>query len=166
MAFLLRPFQPTDSADVTAAAIAAFEEFRADYGDWPTISRGFERMSALAAAGEMIVATVDGSIAGAVTYVAPGIEKQEWFDRDWPVIRMLVVRPEFRGQGIGRALTEACVRRARRDGASVVALHTSPILDVAFAMYGRMGFTFLRDAPPRGGVPYGIYVKRLDENGS
>jgi ribosomal protein S18 acetylase RimI-like enzyme len=93
--------------------------------------------------------------------VGPGVEKQEWFDREWPVIRRLVVRPEYRGLGIGRALTDECVRRARRDHATLIALHTTPILDVAFGMYTRMGFTFFRESPPRGGVPYGIYVKQL-----
>jgi ribosomal protein S18 acetylase RimI-like enzyme len=74
---------------------------------------------------------------------------------------MLVVRPEYRGRGIGRGLTEECVRRARRDGAPLIALHTTPIMAVALPMYERMGFEFLRAAPDRSGVPYGIYVKHL-----
>jgi ribosomal protein S18 acetylase RimI-like enzyme len=74
---------------------------------------------------------------------------------------MLVVEPAFRGRGIGRALTEACVGRARRDGAPVVALHTTPIMTVALPMYRRMGFEPESEAPPIHGVPYGVYVKRL-----
>ena len=54
---------------------------------------------------------------------------------------MLVIDPGARGRGLGRLLTEECVRRARRDGAPTVALHTSPIMEVALPMYLRMGFT-------------------------
>jgi ribosomal protein S18 acetylase RimI-like enzyme len=74
---------------------------------------------------------------------------------------MLVVDPAQRGNGVGRALTEECVRRAGRDGATVIALHTSPIMTVALSMYRRMGFERLRDAPPIYGVPYAVYGKTL-----
>lgn len=74
---------------------------------------------------------------------------------------MLVVSPKARGAGVGRALAQECLARARRDKAEVFALHTSPIMTVALLMYERMGFRFLRDAPAIHGVPYGIYVKSL-----
>lgn len=160
-AFQLRAFRSDDADAVNAVAIAAFAEFRAEYGDWPTVSRNVGKMAALAESAEVIVATVEGAVAGAVGYVAPNIEKQEWFEREWPVIRMLVVLPQHRGRGIGRALTEECIRRAQRDGAPLIALHTTPLMAVALPMYERMGFEYLRAAPDRAGVPYGIYVKRL-----
>lgn len=159
--FHLREFRPDDAAAVNAVAIAAFAEFPEDYGDWPTVSRGVGKMAALAEAAEVIVATAQEKVVGAVGYVGPGIEKQEWFERAWPVIRMLVVLPEHRGQGIGRALTQECVRRARRDGANLIALHTTTLMTVALPMYERMGFLYLRPSPDRAGVPYGIWVKPL-----
>lgn len=74
---------------------------------------------------------------------------------------MLVVDPRARGLGAGRALTDACLDRARRDGSTVIALHTSPIMSVALPMYLRMGFTKLKDAPPIRGVAYAVYLKQL-----
>jgi ribosomal protein S18 acetylase RimI-like enzyme len=74
---------------------------------------------------------------------------------------MLVVKPARRGHGIGRLLTEECIHRARRDNSSIIALHTTPIMTVALAMYLRMGFAKLRDAPDIYGVPYGVYTKTL-----
>lgn len=115
-------------------------------------------MAALAETGELIVAEEAGAVVGGVAYVGPGIPKK-LFPTDWPVIRMLVVAPESRGQGIGRALTERCIRRAERDGALLIALHTSPIMTVAVPMYERLGFRRQHDAPPLMGVPYGIYVR-------
>jgi hypothetical protein len=55
----------------------------------------------------------------------------------------------------------ACVRRAERDGAPLLALHTSPIMRVALPMYLRMGFVLEREVPPVRGVPYAVYVKPL-----
>ena len=95
-------------------------------------------------------------------YVGPGKPKNTFFKLEWPIIRMLVVDPAYRGQGIGRALTEECVRRARRYESLVIALHSAPIMKVALPMYQRMGFEFHCDAPAAiFGVPYGIYLKQL-----
>jgi ribosomal protein S18 acetylase RimI-like enzyme len=74
---------------------------------------------------------------------------------------MLVVDPTTRGRGLGRALTDACIARARRDGATVIALHTSPIMTVALPMYRRLGFEQVREAPPIHGVAYAVYLKSL-----
>ena len=74
---------------------------------------------------------------------------------------MLVVDPEFRGKGIGRALSKECIARAKRDGSPIIALHTSPIMTVALPMYLRMGFVKAYDAPPIFGVAYAVYTKSL-----
>jgi ribosomal protein S18 acetylase RimI-like enzyme len=76
-------------------------------------------------------------------------------------MRMLVVRAHLRGRGIGKALADECIRRALRDNAKEIALHTSPIMKVALPMYERMGFQWVADAPSLFGVPYGIYLKGL-----
>ncbi|MEZ5653884.1 MAG: GNAT family N-acetyltransferase [Burkholderiaceae bacterium] len=74
---------------------------------------------------------------------------------------MLVVAPEARGVGVGRALAEACLARARRDEAEIFALHTSPIMSIALPMYLRMGFRFHSAAPKIHGVDYNLYTKDL-----
>ncbi|MBV8837240.1 MAG: GNAT family N-acetyltransferase [Alphaproteobacteria bacterium] len=159
----IRDFEPQDSDAVNAIALAAFEQYRAAYSDWPEFAKRVGAMASLAESGaEIIVAsTDDGSIAGAVAYFGPGTAKPEPFDPAWALIRLAVVDPVARGHGLGRLLTEECIRRARRDGAAVIALHTSPIMQVALGMYLRLGFVLLRQVPPRFGVPYRIYLKRL-----
>jgi ribosomal protein S18 acetylase RimI-like enzyme len=158
---VIRDFAAADAAAVNAVALAAFEQYRGEYQDWPAFSAFVGAMADLAESGELIVAEIDGRIAGAVAYFEPRAAKPALFDPDWPVIRMLVVDPAARGRGVGRMLTEECIRRARRDGAEVIALHTSPIMQVALALYLRSGFVPLRDSPPIFGVPYRIYLKRL-----
>ena len=159
--FRLDEFTPADADGVNRVALAAFRQYRHDYADWPRFSGLIGDMASLAKSAELIVARVGDRVAGAVAYVGPGREKAPFFERSWPVLRMLVVDPEFRGRGIGRALTRECIRRAARDGAPLIALHTSRIMTAALSLYGRMGFRFLREAPEICGVPYGIHVLEL-----
>ena len=157
----LRAFKPTDADAVNALALRAFNEFRDAYSDWAAYSRTIGNMASLSTSGELIVASDQDRIVGAVVYVGPHQPKRAFFSDEWPILRMLVVDPEHRGQGVGRLLTQACIERAQRDGASVIALHTSPIMQIALPMYLRMGFVFEREVPSIFGVPYGVYVKRL-----
>lgn len=159
---LVRDFLPSDSAQVNALALRAFEQFKSSYQDWPGFRAKIGNMSALADVGELVVAEVDGQIAGAVAYVGPSAPKAEFFRPEWSIMRMLVVAPDLRGRGIGRALAEECLRRAKRDGASVFALHTSKIMQVALPMYQRMGFKWVSKTPKIHGVEYGVYAKELD----
>ena len=158
---VVRDFAADDAAAVNAVALAAFEQYRGEYEDWPAFSAFVGAMANLGESGELIVALSDNRVAGAVAYFGPAAAKPDLFDPAWPVIRMLAVDPGARGRGLGRMLTEECMRRARRDGAEVIALHTSPIMQVALAMYLRLGFVPLRDSSPVFGVPYRIYLKRL-----
>ena len=119
-------------------------------------------MSGLSGEAELLIAEEGGRIAGAVAYCPPFSQpRADFFEARWPLIRMLVVAPEARGRGIGRSLTEACIERARRDGARSIALHTSPVMEVAMALYLRRGFRLERRVPDRFGVPYAIYLLDL-----
>lgn len=157
----IRNFASADAEAVNRIAVAAFAPFAPHYNDWPAMAANFAKMSSLARSGEVIVAEAGGCLAGAVACIPPAAPKAAFFDAAWPIIRMLVVDPPCRGKGIGRALTEECLARAARDGAKVIALHTSPVMTVALPMYQRMGFARLRDAPPIFGVEYAIYTKAL-----
>ena len=157
----LRKFRPADAPQVNRLALAAFEQFKAHYSDWPAMAASLGRTATLAENGEIILAERDDKIIGAVAYVAPGQPKPSCFDVVWPIIRMLLVDPDSRGSGAGRLLTEQCLERARRDGSPVIALHTSPFMTVALSIYLRMGFERLRDGPPVFGAPTAVYLKNL-----
>jgi GNAT superfamily N-acetyltransferase len=55
-------------------------------------------------------------------------------------IRLLAVRPEWRGYGVGKALTRYCIELARMLGKERVVLHTTRVMQTAWGMYERMGF--------------------------
>lgn len=159
----IRPYRDEDADAVNALALAAFEQYRGVYRDWETLARGVGSMAAMAGSAELIVAgDAAGALTGAVAYVGPHrAPRADFFAPEWPIIRMLVVDPSARGRGLGRRLTEECIARARRDGAGVIALHTSPAMEVALGLYLRMGFRLERRVPDRFGVPYGVYLKSL-----
>ncbi|HEX4910358.1 MAG TPA: GNAT family N-acetyltransferase [Permianibacter sp.] len=55
-------------------------------------------------------------------------------------IRLLAVSPNARGLGVGKALTAACIARARQQQRVEVVLHTTKAMQVAWAMYEKLGF--------------------------
>ncbi|TMK82488.1 MAG: GNAT family N-acetyltransferase [Actinobacteria bacterium] len=112
--------------------VDAFDEYRVDQRDvWSRLVDS-----------QLIVAEEEGRLVGAVTFYPPGAEKKsERWPPEWAAFRLLAVPPDARGKGVGRALTDECLRRARDLGAPVMGLHTTIVMDVARAMYERMGFT-------------------------
>jgi GNAT superfamily N-acetyltransferase len=157
----IRDYESRDAESLNRIAVSAFDQFSEQYDDWPTMRAGLAKTSGLSANGDVIVVECDGQLAGGVAYVGPNSPKAAFFDQSWPVIRMLVVDPAFRGKGLGRALSMECIARARRDGSSIIALHTSPIMTIALSMYLRMGFVRVADAPPIFGVEYSVYTHAL-----
>jgi GNAT superfamily N-acetyltransferase len=157
----LRDYESADAEDLNRIAVSAFDQFRDHYGDWPAMLAGLSKTSALSTSGEVIIAELQNKFAGAVAYFRPNSQKAAFFDQRWPIIRMLVVDPAFRGKGVGRALSDECIARAKRDGSPIIALHTSPIMSVALPMYLKMGFVKAYDAPPIFGVAYAVYTKAL-----
>jgi len=161
MDYTLQDFETKYSASLNLLALEAFGEFQEKYNDWVGFSQRIGDMASLAQHSEIIVAIQDNELVGAVAYVAPGQPKSEIFSTDWAVLRMLVVAPQNRGQGIGKALTQECIKRALRDKAPHIALHTSSIMKVALPMYLRLGFVKQKEVANIYGVPYAVYTKSL-----
>lgn len=159
--YTIRKFKSEDTQNVNEIALSAFLQYQSCYSDWESFSAKISNMASLASESKLLVATSEEEkIIGAVAYVPAG-KSNGFFSSEWAAIRMLVVNPNYRGIGLGRALTEACISHAIQDKFNCIALHTSPIMEVALKMYLKMGFEFVKEMPPIHGVPYNIYKKIL-----
>jgi len=99
-------------------------------------------VAARAALVPVLAAVEEGSgrILGAVTFVpGPGPFNEGEFG-DAASIRMLAVEPDARRRGIGQALVEECIRRARDASRPRISLYTRPFMTAAHRMYERLGF--------------------------
>jgi ribosomal protein S18 acetylase RimI-like enzyme len=91
--------------------------------------------------GTVLVALVDGRLAGCATFAVAGSPLIEVDDPDGATIRMLGVDVRMRGRGVGEALVMACVEHARNADARRVWLHTEVGMSAAHRLYERCGFT-------------------------
>lgn len=159
--FSVLEYAPEDESPLAELAASAFEQYKGHYTDWPGFQAKLRRMPDLSAQGQIYVAKDGPRLLGAVAYIGPNRVKPTFFKPEWPIMRMLVVSPASRGAGVGRALASECIARALHDAAPVFALHTSEIMEVALAMYRRMGFERHASTPDIHGVRYAVYLKTL-----
>jgi len=94
-----------------------------------------------AGAGLLLVAEVEGAIQGVVQFFPDASRSGQG---RWPVgsgtIRLLAVRPEARGQGLGARLTRECLRRARELKLPTIFLYTGRFMLAARHIYEKLGF--------------------------
>lgn len=77
----------------------------------------------------------DGRVVGNLTLIPYLISARRYF-----LIANVVVHPDYRRQGIGRALTERGIEHARRAGAPAAWLHVREDNPGAIALYRQLGF--------------------------
>jgi ribosomal protein S18 acetylase RimI-like enzyme len=135
-----RPEEFAAVADLTEAAYRAvgddvLDEYVEELRDVP----------ARAAAACPVLVAIDGEtggLLGTVTYVpGPGNPFAEAERDDEAGFRMLAVSTAAQGRGVGRALVEAVVARARDDGRKGIAIYTRPSMAAAHRLYASLGFS-------------------------
>jgi GNAT superfamily N-acetyltransferase len=89
----------------------------------------------------VVVALHDQQVVGCLTYVPDHHDPHaEFHDVEGSSFRYFGVLPDVQGQGVGQAMVEWCVRRARADGRRRVRIHTLESMPAAQRMYLRIGF--------------------------
>jgi GNAT superfamily N-acetyltransferase len=90
--------------------------------------------------GRLIVAEVDGRVAGSAAYYPDASLQGLGWPRGWAGGRALAVRRRARHHGVATALMARCEELARAAGAPVFAFHTAPFMTGAIALYESLGY--------------------------
>ena len=133
---------PSDTPELIEAVRDIFREYSQSLGV-DLCFQGFEAelaglpgRYAREAGGRLLLASVDGDIAGCGAFC-------NLPDADYPnacEMKRLYVRPAFRRFGLGRLLAQALMDDARSAGYSAVLLDTLDDMEAARSLYASLGF--------------------------
>jgi ribosomal protein S18 acetylase RimI-like enzyme len=140
--FLIRPIHPNEYGALGNLTVAAYHAIPAEMPHQAIYDLQLRDVAKRARKSCVVVAVAPaGELLGGVTYVSgPHDPYSEELRVGEAGIRMLAVDPACQGRGIGRALTEWCVERARTAGRVRLVLHTGEFMPAAVHLYERMGF--------------------------
>jgi ribosomal protein S18 acetylase RimI-like enzyme len=102
----------------------------------------------------------ESNIVGMIYFIPSG-NPTELFQKNWSYIRFLGVNTKFRGNGIGKKLTELCIEYAKETNEKNIALHTSEFMNSARTIYEKKGFQKIKEIRYLG-KRYWIYLLNLN----
>jgi GNAT superfamily N-acetyltransferase len=134
-----------DGEAIRAVTLSAYEQYAGMIPElWEEYRHGILGALDDTKPAERIVAEQASAIVGSVILYPTGtvfsVAPATQVTLQTPEIRLLAVAPIARGHGVGAALVEECILRARRSGAASVTLHTTNLMTTAMRMYEQMGF--------------------------
>jgi GNAT superfamily N-acetyltransferase len=156
---LARPSEYERVGDLVVAAYRALPGGHLS-GDYAAVLADVESRAGEA---EVLVALLgddDDVLVGSVTFVADASSRYaEHLEPGEAGVRMLAVAPRAQRRGVGRALVEACIRRAKELQRTALILHTTPWMTAAHSLYEASGFDRFpdRDWAPVAEVPLLAY---------
>jgi ribosomal protein S18 acetylase RimI-like enzyme len=168
----VRPVRPDEHEEAAQLVLAAYRalpgghlagDYSTELADVASRSREAEVLVAVRRSEEQ----GPDEILGCVTLVPDASSPwAELLEEGEAGIRMLAVRPDVQGRGIGGSLVDACVARARALGRAALVLHTTPWMTAAHHLYEEAGFVRFpsRDWNPLPEVPLLAYRLVLDDS--
>ena len=142
----IREARPDDREAIQDVTLTAYQQYAEILPPphWESYRHNILKRLADVSPAEQIVAELEGVVVGtALLYPAGAVFSTPdgaSVTLERPEMRLLAVAPAARGRGVGVALVQECIRRARRSGVAELTLHTSDMMQVAMRMYEGMGF--------------------------
>ena len=143
--FIVRDARESDRSAIRALTVRAYSDYATlmDPLAWSGLQAAVtSALDATNGEEQRIVADDHGTLIGSVMLFPAATQAYAALASRSPApeLRLLAVAHEARGRGVGRALVEECIRRARESGATALGLHTSKSMAIAMDLYRRMGF--------------------------
>ena len=138
----IRPIRPDEYKALGELTVAAYHALPDVMEHQETYDRQLRDVARRDAVSCVLVALDPASeLLGGVTYVSgPDDPYSEELAEGEAGMRMLAVGPGMQGRGVGRALAQACLERARSAGRTRLVLHTGSWMPAAIRLYETMGF--------------------------
>ncbi|MCC3374682.1 GNAT family N-acetyltransferase [Cohnella sp. REN36] len=139
----IRDAEMADLEAIRQVLLSAYEQYRHDLPAerWSEYRENIAHAVDRPGATDWLVAEREGAIVGSATLFDSSLAA---YGRDLgiesPIVRLLAVAPEARGQGVATALLRESARRAKLAGAETLHLHTSDMMASAVRLYERLGF--------------------------
>lgn len=164
--FTYRKAKKSDFDQLKSLGIESYSEFskvltRENWNTMNSFLESDENLTNLINQSIVFVCETKFKIVGMI-YLVPSGNPTELFQEDWSYIRFLGVNTKFRGNGIGKKLTDLCMKYAKENNEQYIALHTSEFMDSARAIYEKRGFRKTKEIQYLG-KKYWIYLLELDE---
>ena len=160
----IRPAREDELDAVASLIVDAYAEYAAHMSPdaWSTFANDIANVRGRQNDATLLVAEEDGQLVGSVTVFSGWRGAQE----GTAGVRLLAVPPEHRGGGVGRALLQDCIDRARRAGKRRLVMTTTQEMAVLRDLTERMGFQREKDLDhePAPGVRYEGYALNLDND--
>jgi len=159
--YLVRPAVPEDYDEIRDLTLSVY------LGEGlagPAYQDSLADVEGRAKDAELLVAAAEEVLLGSVALAWHGSPYAEITrGADEAAFRMLAVRPEARGRGVGRALVVSCLQRARARGMGRMVISTEPLMRAAHRLYDDLGFRRApeRDWSPHPGVDLLCYLLEL-----
>ena len=97
----------------------------------------------------LVAITKQGQIGGAVVYFGDmkdyGSGGTATNEKNACGFRLLAVHQSSQGQGLGKRLTKACIKKGKDDHLNEIIIHSTKSMQVAWNMYEKMGFKRSKD---------------------
>jgi ribosomal protein S18 acetylase RimI-like enzyme len=158
----------SDITNLKQLAIKSWQQFQTELTNenWERLSSVIsteKTFSDLLEISHCIICETDKKEIIGMAFIVPSGNPSDIFEKEWSVIRFVSVNPEYRGQGIGRKLTEMCIDYAKTTNEKIIALHTSEMMNNARHIYESLGFKILKEIEPRLGKKYWLYTLEVSK---
>lgn len=137
---LIRDAREADFEEAGRVMVEAYREYEPLLKPeaWEMYAADIGAVRSRVGTADLIVCEQEGRLDGAVTFYRPG--GFQLFPAEWACFRLLAVAPTARGRGVGRALVDEAIVRARDAGAEALAIHNVAFMKAANSLYERIGF--------------------------